>query len=123
MNVQAGQPGLARGHELGLEAAVAVARRTDLDRSQIGAERLAPGAVANVPALRHAARRMPEMLGQLGAERRLDHSARELRQQAARPRDVIGIEALQRVLERVRRQELGEPVDRRLRRPLRSVGL
>jgi hypothetical protein len=54
-------------------AAVAVARRADLDRSRIGAERVAPGAVANVPALRRAARRMSEMLGQLGAERRLDH--------------------------------------------------
>ena len=50
--------------------------------SQIGAERLAPGAVANVPALRHAAR---QMLGQLGAKRRLDHSARELRQQPPGP--------------------------------------
>src|SRR4030095_6600300 len=34
--VQPGQPGLALAHELGVEAALAVARRLDVDRPQLG---------------------------------------------------------------------------------------
>src|SRR3954462_986518 len=119
--VQARQPGLALGHELGVEAAVTIARRADLDRPQVGRNDLAPGAVADVRALRHAARRMAEMLGQLGAQRGLDHAARELGQQPARAGDVVGLKAVQRVLERLRRQQTGEPVDHGIRRTLRSV--
>ena len=50
------------------------------------------------------------------------HPARELTQQAARPGDLVGLQALQRILQRLRRQQAGEPVDRRLRRPLSPIG-
>ena len=62
------------------------------------------------------------MLGQLGPQRGLDHAARQLRQQPARAGDLLGLKALQRVLQRVRRQQPGQPVDRSIRRTLRCVG-
>src|SRR3954447_4195292 len=65
---------------------------------------------------------MAEMLGPLRTQRRLHHAAGELAQQPTRPGDVIGLKALQGVLERLGRQQLGEPVDRRLRRTLRLLG-
>jgi hypothetical protein len=120
--VQPGQPALALAHEPGLEAAVTVARRADLDRPQIGIHGFAPGAVADVGALRHPARRVAEMLGQLRPERGLNHPSRELGQQAARPRDVVGLKALHRVLERIRGQQTSEPIDRDIRRTLRPRG-
>ena len=120
--VQARQPRLALANELGLEAAVAVARGLDLHGPQLGVDRLATGAVANVGAVRDAARRMPEVLGQLGAQRRLDHPARQLREQPAGPGDVFGLKALQCVLKRLGRKQAGEPVDRRLRLTRRVVG-
>src|SRR4051794_16301806 len=42
------QPRLTLGHEPGLEAALAIPRGLDLNRAQIGADRLAPRAVAHV---------------------------------------------------------------------------
>jgi len=59
---------------------------------------------------------MPQTLGKLGAQRGLDHPAGQLRQQAARAGDLLGLKALQRVLQRPGRQQPGEPVDRRPRR-------
>src|SRR3954447_10845071 len=119
--VQPRQPRLTLGDEPGLKAARAIPRGPDLNRPQIGADRFAPRALAHVRALRHPARRMPEMLGQLRPQGSLDHAAGELAQQAARTSDLVGLKALQRVLERVGRKQLGEPVDRRIRRTLRSI--
>ena len=62
------------------------------------------------------------MLGQLGAERGLDHPPRELGEQATRPGDLLRVEALQRVLELIPRQQAGEPVDRVLAVPRRIAG-
>jgi hypothetical protein len=38
--VEARQPGLALGHELGIEAALAIAWRADADGPQLGVDRL-----------------------------------------------------------------------------------
>src|SRR3954471_9426688 len=76
--IQARQPGLALGHELGIETAVAIARGADLDGPELGLDRLAPSAVADVRALGHPARRVAEMVGQLRPERGLDHAAGQL---------------------------------------------
>src|SRR4051812_49257632 len=57
------------------------------------------------PARRRLARRIAKVPGQLGTERGLDHPARELGQQPARPGDLLRLEALQRVLERVLGQQ------------------
>ena len=51
------------------------------------------------------------MLGQLGAERRLDHPPGQLRDEATGPRDLVGLKALQGVLERLSGQQTSEPVD------------
>ena len=51
------------------------------------------------------------MLGQLGAQRGLDHSAGELRQKAARAGDLLRFEPLHHVLERLGRQQPRETVD------------
>ena len=110
--VQPGQPGLALAHELGVEAALAVARRLDLDRPELGLDRLGSRAVAVVagPAGRRLARRKAEMLGQLGAQRGLDHPARELREQPTRTGDLVRIQALERVLQRIARQQAREAI-------------
>jgi very-short-patch-repair endonuclease len=65
---------------------------------------------------------MAEMLGQLDPQRGLDHPTGQLAQQPARPGDLIGLKALQRVVKRLGRQQLGQPVDRRPRRTLRRLG-
>src|SRR3954452_11418427 len=120
--IQARQPGLALAHELGLETAVAITRGANRDGPELGLDRLAPGAVADVRALRHAARRVAQMLGQLRPQRRLDHAPGELGQQPAGPGDLIGLKALQRVLQRLGRQHPGEPVDNGIRRTLSAPG-
>ena len=97
--VQARQPCLALGHELGIETAVAIARGANLDGPELGLERLALGAVADVRALRHAARRMAQMLGQLRPERRLDHPAGQPGQQPAGAGDLVRLKAPQRVFQ------------------------
>ena len=102
--IKARQPGLALGHELRLKARVAVPRRADLDRPQIGAQHLGGAAVSDVGASRHAARRMPQMRGQLGRQGGLDHAPGELRDQPTRPRDRFRVKALQRLLEQLARK-------------------
>jgi hypothetical protein len=62
------------------------------------------------------------MLGQLGAQRRLDHPARELREQSARSGDPLGLQALQRVLELRRRQQSREPFTGRFNGTLVNPG-
>jgi hypothetical protein len=111
--VETGQAGLALGDKLGLKAPVAVTRRLDRDRAELRPDRLGGRPVADVAGA--ARRRLPEriaqMAGQLGPQRGLDHPARELRQQPARARDLLRLEPLERVLERLGGQQLGEPVD------------
>jgi hypothetical protein len=66
------QAGLALGHDLRLEAAVAIARHIDLDRSVLDQHRLSRGPVAVVA--RPAAGRITlvaEMVRQLSAQRPL----------------------------------------------------
>ena len=58
---------------------------------------------------------VPQMLGQLGLQRRLDHAARELGDQAAWARDLLGREAFERVRELLTGQKAGKPVDDLLR--------
>ena len=101
--IQAGQPGLALADQLRLKAAVAVARRLDLDRPELGLDRLGRRAVAAIA--RAAGRRLPgriaQVLGQLGAQRRLEHPPGELGHQPARPGDLLRRQTRQRVLQRV----------------------
>jgi hypothetical protein len=54
--------------------------------------------------------RIAQVLGQLGAQRRLDDPAGELRQQAARARDLLGLKPLQRLLELLARQQTGQAI-------------
>ena len=86
--IQAGQARLALADQLRLKAAVAVPRRLDLDRPELGVQPLRRRAVAGVarPAGRRLTGRIAQVLGQLGAQRRLEHPARELRDQPARAR-------------------------------------
>jgi hypothetical protein len=87
--VQAGQPRLALLDQRRRKRAPTVARRAHLDRSQLSLQRLRRRAVAVVAgaARRRLPRRIAQMLGQIGAQRRFDHPARQLREQhAAKPR-------------------------------------
>src|SRR4029450_4720100 len=122
--VQAGQPGLALGHELGIEAAVTVARGAARPRPELGLPRLPGRAVAMVagPARRRLPRRVAEVLGQLGAQRGLDHATGELAKHPARTGDLIGVKALQRLLELVAGQQTGQTLRRARGRALRRVG-
>src|SRR3954447_11308026 len=70
------------------------------------------------PARRRLARRIAKVPGQLGTERGLDHPARELGQEPARPGDLLRLEALQRVLERVLGQQARKPIPSPLNRTL-----
>jgi hypothetical protein len=110
--VEAGQPGLALGDQLRLERALAVARSPDVDRPELGLHRLRRRAVADVAGA--AGRRLPgrvaQVLAQLGAERRLDHTPGELRHKPARPGYLVGLKPLQRPLELLGGQQTGEPV-------------
>ena len=116
--VQPGQPSLAFLDQLRLKAAVAVARGADLDGPQIGAHRLGGRTVADIRAARDTARRVTEVSGQLGLQRRLDHAAGQLRQQPARPGDLLALKALQGVLQGLLGQQAGQTVDDRLSDPL-----
>jgi hypothetical protein len=62
------------------------------------------------PARLRLAGPVAEVLGQLGAQRRLDHSAGEPRHQAARPHHLLGLEPLRRPFKLLGRQP-GGPVD------------
>jgi hypothetical protein len=81
--VETVQAGLALGHDLRLEAAVAIARHVDLDRTVLGQHRLAIGAIAVVAAA--AARRIAllvaEMVRQLGTQGALEQGLLELLEQ------------------------------------------
>ena len=70
------------------------------------------------PAGRRLPRRMAEVLGQLRPQRGLDHPPGQLGQQAARPGDLLRLEALQRVLQRVLGQQAREPIPSLLNRTL-----
>jgi hypothetical protein len=104
--VQAREPRLTLGHELGLERSLAVARGLDAHGPQVGVHRLWCHTVAAVA--RTAGGRLPARiangLGQLRAQRRLDHPARELREQPARAGDLLGLQAPEGLLELVRGQ-------------------
>ena len=50
------------------------------------------------------------MAGQLGPQSGLDHPAGQLRQQPARARDLLRLEALERLLERPGGQQLGQTI-------------
>ena len=121
--VEPGQAGLALGHQLWLEAALAIARRLDRDAPELGAHGLLGRAVAMVG--RAARRRLPglvaKVLGQLGAQRGLDHPARQLREQAARAGNLLGLKAVQCVLQLLGGQQSGQPVSELLGRPGRTV--
>jgi hypothetical protein len=82
--IEAIQAGLALGHDLRLEAAVAIARHIDLDRSILGQHRLGRGSVAVVarPAAGRIALLVAEMVRQLGAQRPLEQRLLELLEQA-----------------------------------------
>ena len=89
-------------------------------RSRAGGSRSAPARSAapsgssqgaNVRARRHAARRVLEMLLELGAERGSITRPRELRQQPARTGDLLRRQARQRVLKRLTRQQLLEAIN------------
>jgi hypothetical protein len=111
--IQAGETGLALLDQLRLKRAVAVPRRLDLDRPELGVHTLRRRAVAVIarPAGRRLAGRKTQMLGQLGAQRRLEHPASEPRDQPTRAGDLLRRQTGQRVLQRLRRQQPREPVD------------
>jgi hypothetical protein len=54
--------------------------------------------------------RIPQVLAQLGTQRGLDHPTGELRQQPARPGDLVRPKPAQRVLQRVVGQQTREPI-------------
>src|SRR5690606_25467013 len=94
-----------------LKRPVAVAWRRDLDGPDVGLDRLAATAVADIAALRLAARRVPEVPRHLGLQRRLHDPAGQLRQPPARPRQLLGLQAANGVIKRALGQQLGEAVD------------
>jgi hypothetical protein len=118
--VQARQAGLALAHQPRLERRRPIARRADLDRSQLGLDRLGgrPVAVVARAARGRLTGRVAEVLAQLGAQRGLDHAPGELRDQAARPGDLVGLKALQRVLQGAGGQKPGQTLARLLNRTL-----
>ncbi len=59
---------------------------------------------------RRLPRRIAQMVAQLTRQRRVDHTASQLRQQAALAGDLLGRKALQGVLQRVRRQQASQTV-------------
>ena len=82
--VEAVEAGLALGHDLRLEGAVAIARHVDIDRSVLGQHRLGIAAVAVVagPPAGGIALLVAEMMRQLGTERPLEQRLLELLEQA-----------------------------------------
>jgi hypothetical protein len=110
--VQAGQPGLALADQLGVKRALAVARSPDRHLAELGLERLGRRAIALVA--RAARRRLPgriaQLLGQLRPQRRLDHAARQLREQTPGTGDLLRPQSLQGVLQRVTRQQPRQPI-------------
>ena len=119
--VQAREPGLALGDQLGVKRAAAVARRAHRHLAELGLERLGRRPIALVARAAgwRLPGRIPEVLRQLGAQRRLDHATRELREQPAGPGDLLGLESRQGVLKRVGRQQRGQPVEHLLTGTLR----
>ena len=113
--VQAGQSGLALADQLRLKGPVTITRGAHIDGPQVSLHPLGARAVADVRAAGPPARRMPEMLGQLRAQRGLDHPSRQQGQQAPRARDLLRRQALQRVLKRRFGQQTREAINRLLR--------
>ena len=122
--IQARQPGLALAHQLRLKGPGAVARRPDPNGPEVGLHRLGrvPVAVIAGTARGRLPGRIAQVLGQLGAQRRLQHPARELAHQPARPGDLLRPEPLQRVLQRVLGQQPREPIPNLLNRTLGHRG-
>ena len=122
--VQASQARLALADQRGLKRAPAIARRLDRHRPELGLHHLGRVAVAVIAGA--ARRRLPgpiaQMLGQLGAQRRLDHPAGELRHQPAGTGDLVRLESVQRVLQRVVGQQPREPIARLINRTLLHRG-
>ena len=112
--VQARQSRLALADQPRLERRRAIARRAHLDRPQLALHCLGRVPVTEVAgaARGRLPRRVAEVLGQLGAQRGLDHTAGELRDQPARTGDLIGLKALQRVLQSVGGQQPLQPLAR-----------
>jgi hypothetical protein len=74
------------------------------------------------PARRRLPRRVAEVLGQLGAQRGLDHATGELAKHPARTGDLIGVKALQRLLELVAGQQTGQTPRHLPGRTLHRIG-
>ena len=72
--VEPGEPALVLGNQLGLERAVAIARHVDRERAVLSQDRLGPRPIAVIGGVFRLgpARRIPEMVCQLAAERTLD---------------------------------------------------
>ena len=89
--VEAIQARLAFGHDLRLEAAVAVARHLDLDRPILGQHRLGVGPVAVVagPSAGGIALLITKMVRQLGAQRPLEQRLLQLLEQAFLAQQVL----------------------------------
>ena len=79
--VHAGQPPLPLLDDLRVERPVPISRHVDLDRADLGQNRLRPGAVAGVLADRVPVLLVAKMLGHLRLKRRLEDSLREPVQQ------------------------------------------
>jgi hypothetical protein len=118
--VEPGQLGLALLDQLRLERAGAVARGAHGHGPEVGPQRLGrvPVAVVAGAARRRLPRRVAQVLGQLGAQRRLQHPAGELAHQPTRPSDLLRPQSLQRILERVVGQQAREPIPDLLNRTL-----
>jgi len=85
------QARLALGHDLRLEAAVAITRHLDLDRPVLGQHRLGGGPVAVVarPPAGGIALLVAEMVRQLGAQRTLEQRLLELLEKAILAQKVL----------------------------------
>jgi Transposase IS116/IS110/IS902 family len=122
--VETGQAGLALLDQLGLEAALAVARGPDPDRAELGPDRLRGRPVTDVRGA--AGGRLPgrvaQVAAQLGSEGGLDHPAGELGQEPAGTSDLLRLKALERALEHLRGQQTRKTINdliRQLRAPSR----
>ena len=99
--VQARQPRLVLADELRLERAGPVPGVLILDLAELGLDRLRGRPVSEIAsaARRRLSGRITQMVCQLALQGRLDHPARQLRQQPAGPGDLLSLKALQCVRE------------------------